>query len=62
MRGLKVDVKEIPNGISFIHAPGLWRDGITGKGVVVAILDSGCDSSHPDLAGRIIGGYNFTDD
>lgn len=40
----------------------LWRAGITGKGVVVAILDSGCDSNHPDLAGRIIGGYNFTDD
>ena len=26
-----------------------WRNGITGKGVTVAILDDGVDSNHPEL-------------
>lgn len=33
-----------------------------GKGITVAILDTGCDINHPDLQERIIGGKNFTDD
>jgi serine protease AprX len=28
--------------------------GFTGKGVTVAIVDSGCDASHPDLADHVI--------
>ena len=28
--------------------------GLTGKGVTVAIVDSGCDASHPDLADHVI--------
>lgn len=27
----------------------VWKKGITGKGVVVTILDDGIDHSHPDL-------------
>lgn len=27
-----------------------WREGITGKGVVVTILDDGLETDHPDLA------------
>jgi subtilisin family serine protease len=26
-----------------------WREGITGKGVVVTILDDGLETDHPDL-------------
>jgi thermitase len=32
-----------------------------GEGVKIAILDSGVDSSHPDLAGNLVPGYNFVD-
>lgn len=27
-----------------------WREGVTGKGVVVTILDDGLETDHPDLA------------
>jgi len=33
-----------------IDAPGAWNAGYTGAGVRVAILDTGIDSTHPDLA------------
>jgi thermitase len=33
-----------------------------GEGVVVALLDTGVDLEHPDLAANIIDGWNFVDD
>ena len=36
-------------------------DSSLGSGVTIAILDSGVDASHPDLAGKIVPGYNFFD-
>ncbi|WP_371631017.1 S8 family serine peptidase [Streptomyces sp. NBC_00341] len=42
-----------------INAPQAWEDGYTGKGVTVAVLDSGYDSDHPDLAGRVTVSSNF---
>ncbi len=37
-------------------------EGAKGKDVVVAVLDTGCDTNHIDLKDRIIGGRNFTKD
>ncbi len=34
----------------------------TGKGVRVAVLDSGVEASHPDLAGQLAANENFVDD
>lgn len=31
-----------------------WREGITGKGVVVTILDDGLEVDHPDLESNYV--------
>lgn len=51
----------LPEGVAMIAAPRVWKD-TKGAGEVVAVLDTGCDIDHPDLAGRIVGGRNFTPD
>jgi subtilisin family serine protease len=43
-----------------IGAPIAWAAGFTGKGVKVAILDSGYDASHPDLRDRVSVSEDFT--
>jgi serine protease AprX len=35
-------------------AAGPRGSGLTGKGVTVAVIDSGCDASHPDLADHVV--------
>ena len=40
--------------VPIIRAPQVWQAGFTGKGVVIAIVDTGVDPDHPDLAGRIL--------
>ncbi|MBI5882066.1 MAG: S8 family serine peptidase [Elusimicrobia bacterium] len=37
-----------------------WRKGITGKGVTVAIIDTGIDKSHPLVAGAVTDWENLT--
>lgn len=43
-----------------IGAPAAW-DVATGSGITIAILDGGVDASHPDLAARLVPGWNFFD-
>lgn len=49
-------------GISLINVPHFWKESITGNGCIVAVIDSGCQVSHPELKANIIDVYNFTDD
>lgn len=51
--------QSMPWGVDRIHADLVWPGGNTGAGVDVAILDTGLDSRHPDLA--VVNGVNFAD-
>lgn len=44
---------EIAWGVQRMQAAELWHEGFTGKGIVVAHLDTGADSQHPALQGAI---------
>ncbi|HYQ65029.1 S8 family peptidase [Actinophytocola sp.] len=43
-----------------VGAPAAWQRGLTGAGVRVAVLDTGIDTDHPDLAGKVALGEDFT--
>lgn len=43
-----------------IGAPTAWAAGYTGKGVKVAVLDTGVDTTHPDLKDQVKESRNFT--
>ncbi|MFF0712647.1 type VII secretion-associated serine protease mycosin [Streptomyces bauhiniae] len=42
-----------------MHAPEVWKSS-TGRGVTVALIDSGVDDSLPDLRGQILDGKDFS--
>ncbi len=47
--------------LDMVHADTAWTTS-RGAGVVVAVIDSGVDGSHPDLIGALVPGFNARTD
>ncbi|MGB3532169.1 MAG: S8 family serine peptidase [Microcoleaceae cyanobacterium] len=62
-QGLPTAFVDIPNSLPVVESnvtdldqirvPEVWNQGITGEGVIVAVIDSGVDLNHPDLVNNI---------
>lgn len=44
-----------------VAADKAWQAGYKGSSIVVAVLDTGVDLDHPDLADNLVDGWNFVD-
>ncbi|WP_406357856.1 S8 family peptidase [Streptomyces sp. NBC_00658] len=51
---------DLDTSVPQIGAPTAWEAGYDGTGTTIAVLDTGVDQSHPDLAGQEIAEKNFT--
>ncbi len=48
---------ELTWGVQRVRAPAAWQN-TEGRGVRVAVIDTGIDTGHPDLVGQVDGGYS----
>ncbi len=49
-------------GLINIRAPQGWDLSTGSTSVTIAIVDTGVDYAHPDLAGKLVAGYDFVND
>lgn len=65
--GLANPFADVPNltgtnwHLNMINAPEVWAQGFTGKGVTVAVIDTGINSKHPDLGDNFLLSKNFVE-
>ncbi len=56
---LKAPAGEVASSINAVSA---WDTSIGSASIIVAVLDTGVRGNHPDLAGKIVGGYDMVSD
>lgn len=59
---IKTDESKYTYGLQVVKAPQAWEQGITGEGVVIGVVDSGVDETHPDLVGKVLLKKDFSED
>ena len=57
----KEQVEKVNWNDNLIHANDLWEENITGRKVVIAVLDTGVDEDHPMVNGSVIGSISMVE-
>lgn len=55
-----LEADQVDYSVKLTGAEAAWAKGLTGKGVKVAVLDTGCDLTHKDLKDAIVASKDFT--
>lgn len=58
-QAINQEAKEISTVLKAGGVNYAWSRGFTGKGAIIAVLDSGFDLTHSDFAGKVIASKNF---
>jgi major intracellular serine protease len=56
----EIKSKAIPVGVEMLEADKVWEEAEGGRGIVIAILDTGISKNHPFLKDNILDGKDFT--
>ena len=57
--GSRISSYDNSASLKYINDYNLWKQGYDGKGITVAVIGTGIDSSNIEFSGRIIEGYDF---